>query len=209
MWCGGNSYVDYSLCVESCCWVGWFTQTSSQDIEKRADKHSKYSYGVLQKKWNLKSQTRQCEMSSSFWNDPKDDALQVGLDLVNYTHTHQGAKDWWSAKSFTRTCKHAYRADHEHHDDACTDSPSSFDPIGCFRQYLSRHQGFFLVIIFILAALYILEHIMIFAQLSQILCFFFFFFFFFFFCVPREISWVHHFGWDFCVCDRFSIQPLR
>ena len=25
----------------------------------------------------------------------------------------------------------------------------------------------------------------------------------FFFCVPSYISWFHHFGWDFFVCDRF------
>ena len=27
--------------------------------------------------------------------------------------------------------------------------------------------------------------------------------FFFFFCVPSYISGVHHFGWDFCICDCF------
>ena len=34
---------------------------------------------------------------------------------------------------------------------------------------------------------------------------------FFFFCVPNSVSGVHHFGWDFCVCDLFFlfIQPLR
>ena len=26
----------------------------------------------------------------------------------------------------------------------------------------------------------------------------------FFFCIPSNISGVNHFGWDFCVCDRFS-----
>ena len=30
-----------------------------------------------------------------------------------------------------------------------------------------------------------------------------FFLLFFFFCVPSYIPGVHHFGWDFCVCDRF------
>ena len=28
---------------------------------------------------------------------------------------------------------------------------------------------------------------------------------FFFFCVPSYISGVHHFWWDFCICDRFLI----
>ena len=36
------------------------------------------------------------------------------------------------------------------------------------------------------------------------------FFFFFFFCVPQLYLWGSPlFGWDFCVCDRFLIQPLR
>ena len=26
---------------------------------------------------------------------------------------------------------------------------------------------------------------------------------------PSYISGVHHFGWDFCACDRFLFQPLR
>ena len=33
--------------------------------------------------------------------------------------------------------------------------------------------------------------------------------FFFFFDVPSCISRVNHFGWDFCVCDCFWIQPSR
>ena len=32
---------------------------------------------------------------------------------------------------------------------------------------------------------------------------------FFIFCVPSYISGVHHFWWDFCVCDHCLIQPLR
>ena len=39
--------------------------------------------------------------------------------------------------------------------------------------------------------------------LLLLLFLFFFFFSFFFFCVPSYISGVHHFGWDFCVCNRF------
>ena len=31
----------------------------------------------------------------------------------------------------------------------------------------------------------------------------------FFFWVPSYIYWVHYFGWDFCKCDHFLIQPLR
>ena len=30
--------------------------------------------------------------------------------------------------------------------------------------------------------------------------------FFFFFCVPQPY---HHLEWDFCICERFLIQPLR
>ena len=30
-----------------------------------------------------------------------------------------------------------------------------------------------------------------------------------FFCFPSFISGVHHFGWDFWVCDCLSIQPFR
>ena len=31
----------------------------------------------------------------------------------------------------------------------------------------------------------------------------------FFICVPSFIFGVHHFGWDFCLCDHFFIWPLR
>ena len=30
---------------------------------------------------------------------------------------------------------------------------------------------------------------------------------FFFFCVHSNIIGVHHFGWDFCVCDHFYFNP--
>ena len=30
---------------------------------------------------------------------------------------------------------------------------------------------------------------------------------FFFSCVPTYISGVHHFGWDFCLCDHFFLNP--
>ena len=46
--------------------------------------------------------------------------------------------------------------------------------------------------------------------LSLILCFFsFFLFFFFFLCVPSFISGVHHFWWDFCVCDCFFNSTIE
>ena len=38
---------------------------------------------------------------------------------------------------------------------------------------------------------------------------FFFFFFFFFLRSPTISLGFTTFGWDFCVCDRFLIQPLR
>ena len=35
-------------------------------------------------------------------------------------------------------------------------------------------------------------------------------FFSFFFCISCYISGVHHFRWDFCLCDRLNLtQPLR
>ena len=40
-------------------------------------------------------------------------------------------------------------------------------------------------------------------------CAFFFFFFFFFLRSPAISLGFTTFGWDFCVCDRFLIQPLR
>ena len=42
-----------------------------------------------------------------------------------------------------------------------------------------------------------------FTQVSSVLASSYFFFFFFFFFAFPAVSWVHHFWWDFCVCDRF------
>ena len=48
------------------------------------------------------------------------------------------------------------------------------------------------------------------SSLLLLMLFLFFFFFFFFFVRSPAISLgFTTFGWDFCVCDRFLIQPLR
>ena len=58
----------------------------------------------------------------------------------------------------------------------------------------------------LLRQLYVLPHWEVADQTSHLTqSQFGFFFVFVFFAFPSYISGVHHFGWDFCVCDRFLI----
>ena len=62
--------------------------------------------------------------------------------------------------------------------------------------------GCFCCFCFVVVVVFVVVFLLLFFALAW-------FFFFFFFCVPGYISGIHHFGWDFCVCDHVLIQRLR